>query len=162
MVTDRYLAGTRLRLRRVDRSDGTVYRLGQKVRVGPTDPEVVRITNVYLSAEEFAVLATLPAAELRKTRSYVDLDGRAVAVDQFHGRLDGVLLAELELDEDEDRSPSPWFAVRDVTNLATTQPRPCRPVRSVQFHSASLNTRVSNASACNRLISPLVKSPRHS
>jgi CYTH domain-containing protein len=116
-IADRYLVGTRLRLRRVDAGDGgVVFKLGQKVRADPSDPELVKITNVYLSADEHSVLAALAAAELGKTRWVLPLGGRAVAVDQLHGRLDGLVLAEVELEVGEDRMPLPSFAASDVTN----------------------------------------------
>jgi CYTH domain-containing protein len=114
-VTDRYLTGTRLRLRRVEDVEGVTLKLGQKVRVVPSDPEVVKLTSLYLSVEEYRALAALPAAELRKTRSYLVTQGDVVAIDRFHGRLDGLVLAEAELEESEDRLPMPSFAVRDVT-----------------------------------------------
>jgi len=53
-----------------------VFKLGQKVRLDVNDPETVKLTNVYLSDEEFAVLASLPAAELCKTRWWVAWAGR--------------------------------------------------------------------------------------
>ena len=43
-------------------------------------------------------------------------DGITVAIDEFHGRLSGLLLAEAELGIDEVRIPSPHFAVLEVTN----------------------------------------------
>lgn len=115
-IVDRYLAGTGLRLRRMETDEGVVLKLGQKVRLDPSDPELVKMTNIYLPAADHSVLATLAAAELRKTRWHVPVGGRTVAVDQFHGRLDGLVLAEVELDVDDDRMPLPPFALRDVTD----------------------------------------------
>src|SRR3954468_17703646 len=46
-ILDRYIHGTRLRLRRSESDEGVVYKLGQKVRDEPTDPETVRLTNIY-------------------------------------------------------------------------------------------------------------------
>ena len=43
-------------------------------------------------------------------------DGITLAVDQFHGHLSGLLLAEVELGIDEARMPSPHFAALGVTN----------------------------------------------
>lgn len=116
LVVDLYITGTRLRLRRVESDDGVVFKLGQKVRMDPSDPEVVRITTMYLSEDEFSGLAALPGAKVRKTRSHLAHAGRIVAVDRFHGRLEGLVLAEVELDESEERLPLPTFAARDVTN----------------------------------------------
>jgi CYTH domain-containing protein len=109
-IVDRYLDGTRLRLRRMERLDGseTLLKLGQKLATG--DPERVALTNVYLSEAEHAVLAALPAAELRKTRYRVD----PFVVDVFEGRHAGLVLAEA--DPRELAGPLPDWIVRDVTD----------------------------------------------
>jgi CYTH domain-containing protein len=115
-IVDRYLVGTTLRLRTVDDGQRRIHKLCQKVRLDPGDPTMVKLTNLYLTAEEHAVLATLPAAVLVKVRSHLDVDGQVVAVDRFGGRLDGLVLAEVELAEEERPWPLPPFAERDVTH----------------------------------------------
>jgi len=115
-IVDRYISDTRLRLRRAESDGEVVYKLGQKVRADPADPEVLKLTNLYLSAEEHAVLAALAAAETRKTRWHADWEGRTVSIDQFHGRLEGLVLAEVELGADDPFLPAPPYALRDVTN----------------------------------------------
>lgn len=112
-ITDRYLLGTRLRLREVVGDDGHVVRkLGHKVRLGE-GPAEVACTSVYLDEAEWALLLRLPGHVLRKTRHHVERDGRAVAVDELE---DGTLLAEID---DGDRPPAPvpgWLdVVRDVS-----------------------------------------------
>ncbi len=115
-ILDRYIIGTNLRLRRVETGQDITLKLCQKIRTEPTDPEVVKLTNIYLSVTEYAVLATLPAAELRKTRWRLKCNGATVSVDEFHGRHRGLLLAEVELGIIEKRMRTPAFAVREVTN----------------------------------------------
>lgn len=115
-IHDRYLVGTRLRLRRVDAAGDVTYKLAQKVRPDEADPEVVKLTNLYLSVEEYDAFAALPAAELRKTRWRVTWGGRSLAVDELHDRHEGLVLAEVELGAEEPLLPAPPFAVRDVTH----------------------------------------------
>jgi hypothetical protein len=115
-IVDRYIIGTRLRLRRAEGPLGVVYKLGQKVRDDPGDPATVRLTNVYLSEDEYDALLVLPAAELHKSRSRTEWAGRTVAIDRFQGRLDGLLLAEVELSPAESFLPAPPWATEDVTN----------------------------------------------
>ena len=70
-IVDRYVTGTRLRLREVRESDGAVVRkLGHKVRL-TEGPDEIACTNFYLDDEEWAVLAALPARTLRKKRHMV-------------------------------------------------------------------------------------------
>ena len=82
-IVDRYLVGTRLRLRSVTApGEATVHKLGHKVRPDPTDPGLVMHTSLYLSDDEYAVLAVLPGDELRKTRRRVVAEcGTPMSVD---------------------------------------------------------------------------------
>jgi hypothetical protein len=102
-ITDRYLDGTRLRLRLVE-EDGhpPLHKLGQKIRLDRVSTNAH--TTMYLSAEEYGGLAHLPGRVLRKTRHL--LDGWAFDV------LDnGLLLAESEAAQE------PWFpVVREVSD----------------------------------------------
>jgi CYTH domain-containing protein len=115
-IVDRYLTGTRLRLRLTRAEDGVVRKLGQKVRRAISSPEVISLTTIYLSEEEYAVLADLDASELVKTRWRWTAGGRTLTVDIFHGCLEGLVLAEVELGVDEDRLAMPEGAVADVTD----------------------------------------------
>ena len=110
LIEDRYLAGTRLRLREVRRADGTVVRkLGQKVRLGE-GPGEVACTNVYLDESEWTVLQALRGSTLRKTRHIVERDGLRIAVDEH---ADGTLVAEID-DGDRPAAPVPaWLDVID-------------------------------------------------
>jgi CYTH domain-containing protein len=115
-IVDLYIANTRLRLRRMEQDGVVVYKLGQKVRVSPQDPEMVKLTNVYLSEPEHAIVARLGGAEIRKTRWRWSRPERPVVVDEFHGHLAGLILAELELQPDDPRMTSPPLALADVTD----------------------------------------------
>ncbi|CAN5453773.1 hypothetical protein BH23ACT6_BH23ACT6_00070 [soil metagenome] len=113
-LVDRYVVGTRLRLREVREADGHVIRkLGHKVRLSQ-GPAEVACTNFYVNDEEWAVLITLPARQLRKTRHMVDRDGLMVAVDEHE---DGTLIAEFD---DRDRASTfvpDWLdVVEDVSD----------------------------------------------
>jgi hypothetical protein len=112
-IVDRYVVGTRLRLREVTSSDGTVVRkLGHKVRLSD-GPAEVACTSVYLDDAEWGLLCGLPARVLRKTRHLVERDGLRVAVDELE---DGTLLAEVD-DRDRPAAAVPaWLeVVRDVS-----------------------------------------------
>lgn len=115
-ITDRYLDGTNLRIRRVEGADGVVHKLTQKVRPVPDDPSRVMLTTMYVPDHEVTALMALPGRELRKTRRRVELDGRYVAVDVLHDRFEGLVLAETELGIREERMSMPPFACCDVTD----------------------------------------------
>lgn len=96
-IVDRYLTGTRLRLRSITARGAVTYKLGQKVRPESSSPRVVKLTNIYLSPDEFEVLRALPGRELRKTRWRSPYAGGRLVVDEFVDSLAGLVLAELEL-----------------------------------------------------------------
>lgn len=100
-IEDRYLEGTRLRLRRMTSTNGQgdvtiVRKLTQKIPAADGGPGL--ITNLYLSHEEHARLEALPARELAKTRLSIPPFG----VDVFEGPLEGLILAEIEFETRSD------------------------------------------------------------
>ena len=92
-IDDRYLVGTRLRLRRVTDEHGSVRKLGHKVRLDAARPSVVWHTTCYLDDEEYERLAVLEARTLRKRRWTIGPDACA---DEFLGALQGLVLVEGE------------------------------------------------------------------
>jgi len=97
LIEDRYLPGTELRLRKVTASDGTiVFKLGKKYPGAGLSSRPM--TNIYLDAAEYAVLAALPAATLVKRRQDA---GEGIVIDRFEGALAGLVLAEISADDDE-------------------------------------------------------------
>ncbi len=113
-IVDRYVVGTRLRLREVLEADGTVLRkLGHKVRL-TEGPAEVASTNFYLNEEEWALLADLPSRLLRKTRHMVHRDGLAVAIDEHE---DGTLVAEIDDGDHPSQLVPDWLdVVADVSD----------------------------------------------
>jgi CYTH domain-containing protein len=116
LIEDRYIDDTSLRLRRVSVDDESVWKLTQKVRADAGDPTSVSITNVYLTAEEYDVFATLPAATLRKVRHVCPVDGTRFVVDVFSGDLAGLRLAEVEVGDLAAPLDLPGWLGEEVTN----------------------------------------------
>ena len=113
-IVDRYVTGTRLRLREVLDDAGTVTRkLGHKVRL-TEGPAAVACTNFYLDDQEWAVLADLPARLLCKTRHMVQRDGLVIAIDEHE---DGTLIAEIDDGDQPSQSVPDWLdVVADVSD----------------------------------------------
>jgi CYTH domain-containing protein len=115
-ITDRYLTGTRLRLRRAENahSGACEFKLTQKLPAQRPGYIQGLLTNIYLSPAEYELLACLPAATLSKTRLSVP----PLGIDVFDAPLHGLILAEAEFTTDEAaRSflPPPEI-VAEVTN----------------------------------------------
>lgn len=105
-LTDRYLTGTRLRLRRSVEGDRTVRKLTQKVPGA--------LTTIYLDEPEYEVLAAQPAAVLGKRRYRVP----PLVVDVFEGPLAGLVLAEAEFESAAEVTAfvPPEWVVAEVTD----------------------------------------------
>src|SRR5258708_26133908 len=97
-MPDRSLPGTRLRLRRVEQLDsGTCeFKLTQKVPAGRPGFVQGLITNTYLSADEYDLLASLPAEVLSKMRLSVP----PLSIDVFDPPLHGLVMADVEFSTD--------------------------------------------------------------
>lgn len=120
-ITDNYITGTRLRLRKVrdPRTNKWTVKFTQKFAPDARDLSRTIITNTYLNALEAETFAVFDANEIRKNRYPFEYEGRRFSVDMFLGDLFGLVLAEVsfETDEELDSFPQPPFAIADVTNI---------------------------------------------
>ena len=113
-IADRYIVGTRLRLREIAESGReTVFKLTQKLPEQNMGARRGLITTMRLAKEEFCVLAKLPARELTKSRHSIPPFG----IDVFQGELSGLVLAEAEFDSAKEalQLTLPPFVVHEVT-----------------------------------------------
>lgn len=119
-ITDNYITGTRLRIRKVrePRTNKWIVKFTQKFASDPNDSSRTIITNTYLNALEAEVLSVFNSNEIRKNRYKFDFDGHTFGIDMFLGDLFGLVLAEVsfETDEELDNFPKPPFALADVTH----------------------------------------------
>jgi CYTH domain-containing protein len=113
-IMDSYIEGTTLRLRE-QKEDGSdaVFKLTQKIPARAGGAQQGFITTIYLTQDEFCLLAQIPSKKLSKTRYSIPPFG----IDVFEGPLQGLILAEAEFDSAEvaDALPIPSFAAEEVT-----------------------------------------------
>jgi CYTH domain-containing protein len=94
-IIDRYIDGTALRLREQSGDSGpAIFKLTQKLPMRANGAQQGLITSMYLTKDEFLILAQLSAKTLSKTRYSVPPFG----IDVFEGALEGLLMAEAEFD----------------------------------------------------------------
>jgi CYTH domain-containing protein len=119
-ITDNYITGTRLRLRKVrdPRTNKWTVKFTQKFAPDAEDLSRTIITNTYLNALEAELMSVFNSNEIRKNRYLFEFEGRRFAVDMFLGELFGLVLAEVsfETDQELDSFTKPPFAIADVTN----------------------------------------------
>lgn len=118
LIEDRYLDGTRMRLRRMsDSTTGTVaFKLTKKYEC--PDPCARPIVTAYLTEAEHAVLAQLPGVELFKRRYPLRFREVIFSVDCFSGSLTGLELAEIEWPDEAGLKAlaAPDWTMRDVSD----------------------------------------------
>lgn len=118
-IIDRYLSGTRLRLRQMTSpSKGTVIlKLTQKYREAGQEATETIITNMYLNKAEYNCLSQLPGPEIIKKRYEYRQQEHRYSIDVFEGPLQGLILAEIEAEMAEELAgqPFPSFALKEVT-----------------------------------------------
>ena len=152
-IADRYIEGTRLRLRMVGEGADASPKLGQKVRAVESDPGFVLHTTMYLSTAEYDTLAALPADPLTKRRSWLGLAaGPRMAIDVFEGELRGLILAEVELWDEAAATafePPAWVAAEVTRDERFTGGRLARTDRA-GLHAALAD--VLGAEAADRLL----------
>jgi CYTH domain-containing protein len=111
-IEDRYLADSRLRLRRLAHPDGAVvYKLGKKYgrRAAGSEP----VTTIYLTRLEHEWLSVLPGAVTLKRRYRV----AGGALDIHRRPREGLAIFEMEFDGEQaarDYVPPP-FVTREIT-----------------------------------------------
>jgi CYTH domain-containing protein len=120
-ITDRYLTGTRFRVReqRALVSDFVVWKLTQKFPEEPGALDRIVITNNYLTREEYELFRTLPGKDMLKFGWPLKADGRRYVFDVFDGPLKGLILAECEYETHDEllNAPPPPFEGVDVTMM---------------------------------------------
>jgi CYTH domain-containing protein len=121
-VHDRYLDGTRLRLRTEYDERGRVvaHRLGRKTQLPGSEPVTAALSELVLDADDAAVLGRLHGRDLAKLRHAVDAETGVVVIDVFTGPLEGLCIAEVRFDttdELEAYEPPDWTG-REVTHDA--------------------------------------------
>ena len=119
-ITDRYFRNTRLRLRHMKSASRNedIYKLTQKYRTEAQDAYETTITNIYLTEAEYNLLESIDARILQKKRYPYTMQNHALSIDVFEGRHQGLILAEMELENKAEVSEFvlPSFVLKDVTD----------------------------------------------
>jgi CYTH domain-containing protein len=98
-IEDRYVTGTRFRLRRMTElaSGRVVLKLSKKYDV--TDVRARPLVTAYLTDVEYSLFAALPALPIDKVRYRVVEGPNVFGVDRFEEALAGLLMAEIECED---------------------------------------------------------------
>lgn len=118
LIEDRYISGTRMRLRRMIDSASGRAALKLTKKYDAADPLARPIVTAYLDEAEFALLAGLPGVMIVKRRFDLVAGGITYSIDRFEGALAGLTLAEIEWPDDAGLRdlPAPPGAIREVSD----------------------------------------------
>jgi CYTH domain-containing protein len=119
-LEDRYIRGTRLRLR-VQTDSDTGRRLIKLTKKFESESAYFQtVGRILLSAGECELFAGLEADCIRKTRHYHDYRGQVFSIDVFEAELAGLLLCEIESEEVNEiiAAQPPPYAGPEVTEDA--------------------------------------------
>jgi CYTH domain-containing protein len=91
LIEDLYIEPGRLRLRCITLPNGEQeFKLAKKY--APDNPLIGPMTNLYLDADEYGILSTLPGKRVVKRRHKIG----AFTIDMFEGPHEGLVTAECE------------------------------------------------------------------
>lgn len=123
LIEDRYLAGSRLRLRRMSKPGGTWTTCKLTKKYEAADPSVRQIVTAYLSDEEYALFRTLPGSDVIKRRYHLQEGATGWSLDIFEGGLTGLEVLESEAADDASLAEltAPSWADREITHEAHYQ-----------------------------------------
>lgn len=122
-IRDRYLDGTRCRLRLMtDSTSGAVARKLTKKYDAP-DPTRRPIVTTYLTEAEYDLIVTLPARPLAKRRYAIEAGAAVWSLDVFDRPLAPLEIVEIECRDDAalDELVPPAWALREVSALIEWQ-----------------------------------------
>src|SRR6266404_3714710 len=153
-ITDNYITGTRLRIRKVrdPKTNKWIVKFTQKFAPNPADLSRTIITNTYLNAIEAETLSIFEANEIRKNRYKFEFEGREFAIDMFIGDLFGLVLAETNFDNDDELGnfTATQFALADVTNNEIFTRGRLSELRSEQVRTEIAKRGLLNANAARK------------
>lgn len=119
-MTDNYITGTRLRLRKIrnPQTNKWTLLLTQRFPAKPNDLSRLTITELYLDSTEYETLSVFEGNEIRKNRYSFAWEGHEFSVDMFLGDLFGLVTAEITFAAEEAAAsfPKPNFALAEITN----------------------------------------------
>jgi len=97
-IHDKYIAGTRLRLRKVLKDDITTYKLTQKEELIPPQRGILKINTLYLSKEEYDKMNLLEGVEIYKERHVYQIDQTTIGIDKISLAGENIFMAEVEFE----------------------------------------------------------------
>jgi len=99
-IFDTYIPETRLRVRQMrDPATNSWTRLlQQRFRVGEGEHAVMKLVEIHLDDDEFAIFERMRGAETRKNRYFHEFNGRDVIFDVYLGALRGLITAKVAFD----------------------------------------------------------------
>ena len=119
-ISDSYLIGTTLRLRKVETKNNVQFKLTQKKEAEPIRKGVKKINTIYLSSFEYEKLNELPAYNIEKKRYIIEINEQRIGLDliQLGGEQIGIAELEFETELEMNAYKVPFNYIKEVTGDA--------------------------------------------
>lgn len=117
-IEDKYITGTKIRLRKTCQGDQFQYKLTKKLPLPAATAPLEWASTIYLSQDEYEVFSMLPGSTIKKRRYYTTLaSGKALGIDEIALPNEIIWIAEVEFAENEPLAVVlPFSGVREITN----------------------------------------------
>ena len=117
LIIDRYIEGTRIRLREARDSETkkSIYKLTKKY--GGSNLYSEPLASFYISKTEYDLFSKLPSRIIQKRRFRFPENGYEYSIDIFEKDNDGLVLCEIESSSESEllKIPEPSISLREVT-----------------------------------------------
>ena len=139
IFADKYLKGTRLRLRILSDSDSSRQLIKLTKKFESDSPYFQQISTIILSPNEYPIFDALEGNRLKKVRYYHHYRSRIFSIDVFENELDGLVLCETESD-----------GLKDLMSIEPPAYVKCEVTEDVFFQGGNLS-KTTNADLLDKL-----------
>ena len=116
-IRDKYIKGTKLRLREVVENNETKYKFTRKERLNPSKVGVLKINTLYLTKSEYDRINVLEGFEVEKERQMLQIDQIRIGVDRIMLNNKNLFIAEVEFDTELEMNSftMPLQIIKEIT-----------------------------------------------
>jgi len=99
-ITDKYVEGTRIRLRKVLSNEEEIYKLTKKEALTPEKKGVLKINTIRLSKDEYEIMNALKGFIVKKKRTIIGVNKVRIGIDEIRLKSEILYIAEIEFKDE--------------------------------------------------------------
>jgi len=116
-IRDKYIKGTKLRLRETRENNETKFKLTKKEKLNPAKKGVLKINTLYLTKEEFDKIDILEGFEIEKERHILQINQVRIGIDKIMLKGKSLFIAEVEFETEFEMNSffMPFSYIMEIT-----------------------------------------------